>query len=711
MRETFENRKEKIYGLLCDEHYVPMKVKELAILLDISRERRPELQEVLDALVAEGKAEVSKRGKYRKASEQFFVGEFISNARGFGFVAVEGEEEDFFIPSKYIGGAFHGDTVKICLLPEQRGERREAKVVSVLERGNTGIVGFYQKRRSYGFVIPDDARYTQDIFIPQGRDLGAVSGHKVVCRVTDFGDGRHKPEGEITEILGHVNDPGVDVLSIVKAFAIPVEFPEKVLRQAARVAKEVSAADMEGRKDLRGETMVTIDGEDAKDLDDAISLKKDGEDYILGVHIADVANYVQENSALDKEAFSRGTSVYLADRVIPMLPHVLSNGICSLNQGEERLALSCIMRIDKKGTVTDYEIAETVVRIDQRMSYTSVKKILEDRDPAEMEAYRDLVPMFELMRELSSIIRRRRAARGSLDFDFPETKILLDETGHPTQILPYERNVATELIEDFMLTANETVAQHFYWQESPFLYRVHEVPSGDKIRKLAAMIGNFGFTLKGSADEIHPKELQKLLGKISGTEQEAFISRLVLRSMQQAKYSTECSGHFGLAADYYCHFTSPIRRYPDLMIHRIIKEHLRNRFTGERSVHYEALLPGVASQTSRLERRADDAEREVEKLKKAQYMTDHVGEEYEGRICGVTGWGLYVELPNTVEGLVHVADLKGDYYYFSQETFELIGEKKNRHYRLGEKVRVRVEAADPLTRTIDFLLLEDEDEE
>ena len=710
-REGLEEKKKKLYGLFCDRNYVPMKIKELAMLLDIPRERREELREVLDALVADGKIEVNKRGKYRKASPKLLEGEYTANARGFGFVTVEGEDEDFFVPAKYTGNAFHGDRVKIVPLTAAGGQRPEARVVDIVCRANTEIVGMYRKSRHYGFVIPDNVRFTQDIFIPEGCDLGAVNGHKVVCHITDYGDEKRRPEGEITEILGHANDPGVDILSVVKAFELPTEFPAEVLAAASEAGMSVGQEEIAGRMDLRCETMVTIDGEDAKDLDDAISLRCEGEDYILGVHIADVTHYVREGSPLDVEALKRGTSVYLVDRVIPMLPHALSNGICSLNQGEDRLALSCIMTLNSAGEVTDYQIAETVIRVDRRMSYTSVKKILEDHDPEETEKYRNLVPMFEMMRELSALIRKRRAARGSLDFDFPETKIHLDEKGRPVEILPYERNVATDMIEDFMLTANETVAQHFYWQEIPFIYRTHGTPSGDKIRQLASLIGSFGLTLKGNAAEIHPKELQKLLGKIAGAPQEAFISRLVLRPMQQAKYTTECSGHFGLAAEYYCHFTSPIRRYPDLQIHRIIKESLHNRLDESRREHYGALLPDVAAKCSKLERRADDAEREVEKLKKVQYMERHIGEEYEGMISGVTGWGMYMELPNTVEGLVHVSTLRGDYYVFSESTYELIGERTNRHFRLGEKVRIRVEAADTLTRTIDFLLVEDRDED
>ncbi len=709
-KEQFEKKKNTIYGLLCDDLYVPMRTKEIAMLLDIPKTRREELQEVLDALVDEGLAEVSKNGKYQKAKKVFLQGKFTSHAKGFGFVTVEGEDEDYYIPEKYVENAFHGDEVRIELLPNSKGKRKEAKIVEVLSHDISTVVGTYEKGKNFGFVISDNARITQDIFIPQGKDMRAVTGHKVVCQITSYGKENKSPEGVITEILGHENDPGVDIMSIVRGFDLPTEFPEKVLNQAVRVANEVSEADMAGRLDLRDVQMVTIDGEDAKDLDDAISICKKGEVYELGVHIADVSNYVQERSALDQEALKRGTSVYLVDRVIPMLPHTLSNGICSLNAGENRLALSCIMTIDGKGNVVDHTIAETVVNIDRRMSYTSVKKILEDKDPQEIAEYKELVPMFELMRELSDILRKKRMKRGSIDFDFPETKIILDEAGRPVEIKPYDRNVATKIIEDFMLIANETVAEHFYWQQTPFLYRTHGVPDEEKIRKLATFIGNFGYTIKGGTDEVHPKELQKLLGKIQGTPEEDFISRLTLRSMQQAKYTVDCTGHFGLAADYYCHFTSPIRRYPDLQIHRIIKENLRGRFDEKRREHYESLLPVVATETSRLERRADEVEREVDKLKKVQYMTAHIGEVFEGIVSSVTGWGLYVELPNTIEGLVHISTIEGDYYHFVEETYELIGERTNRHYKLGQSVKVMVEACDTMARTIDFSLVEDEDE-
>ena len=493
-------------------------------------------------------------------------------------------------------------------------------------------------------------------------------------------------------------------MSIVRGYELPMEFSDKVLNQAETVAKDVSEADMAGRKDLRSMQMVTIDGEDAKDLDDAVSLTKDGNLYHLGVHIADVTNYVQENSALDWEAKKRGTSVYLVDRVIPMLPHTLSNGICSLNAGVDRLALSCLMTINEKGEVVSHDICESVINVDRRMSYTNVRKILEDRDEEQIQAHEELVPMFELMKELAAILREKRRKRGSIDFDFPETKIILDKEGHPIDIKPYERNVATKIIEDFMLIANETVAQHFYWMELPFVYRTHDNPDPEKIAKLSTFIRNFGYTIKSKQEEVHPKELQKLLVSIEDTPEEALISRLTLRSMKQAKYTVDCSGHFGLACQYYCHFTSPIRRYPDLQIHRIIKEQIRGRLNEKRIAHYNDILPEVAKNSSDMERRADEAERETDKLKKVEYMEARIGEIYEGVISSITAWGVYVELPNTIEGMIHVSMLPGDYFYYEEEHYEMVGQATGKRYKLGEKLKVKVNGTDKISRTIDFVI-------
>ena len=706
MDDIFEKRKKIIYEFICDEFYVPMKLKELAMLLQVPRDQRDELKAVMDSLEAEGKVHVTQKGKYIKGEAKHLRGIFQANARGFGFVMIEGEPEDIFIGEEDMGGAMQGDEVEVVITKASAGKRREGKILKIVNRGTQRLVGYYQSRKNFGFVVPDNERFLQDIFVPAEKSKGAVTGHKVVVELTSYGGDGKKPEGKIVEILGHANDPGVDILSIVKAYNLPVEFPEKVLNQAERVAQPVSSADMAGRKDIRTWQTVTIDGEDAKDLDDAITLTKEGDKYILGVHIADVTNYVQENSALDREALKRGTSVYLADRVIPMLPHVLSNGMCSLNAGEDRLALSCIMTVDGKGNVVDHQIAETVVNVNERMSYTSVKKILEEHDEEECTRYRELIPMFELMKELSEILRNRRHKRGAIDFDFPESKMVLDEDGTPLEIKAYDRNVATKIIEDFMLLANETVAEEYFWQEIPFVYRVHEAPDEEKMKKLITFIQNFGYTMHvPKGQEIRPKEVQKLLDKIEGSQEEAMISRLTLRSMKQAKYSPDNDGHFGLATQYYTHFTSPIRRYPDLQIHRIIKDNLRGRMNESRRAHYAKILTEVTMQASSLERRADEAERETVKLKKVQYMKKFYGDEFEGVISGITKWGLYVELPNTVEGLVHVANMADDHYDYDETHFQMVGAHRGKIYKLGQKVKVRVTGCDTIARTIDFELV------
>lgn len=725
-------------GVMNDKSYVPMKAKELAMLLGIPKSQRDELTQVLDYLVSEGRIGISKKGKYGKPEVFSVNGIFCGHPKGFGFVTVEGMEQDVFIPEDRTGAALHGDRVQIVVESQDRGggRRAEGSVLKVLEHANKEVVGYYQKSKGFGFVIPDNQKISKDIFIPQGCDMGAVTGHKVVARIKEFGDANHKPEGVVTEILGHVNDPGTDILSIVRAYGLPEEFPPEVMDEVEGCPDEVAVpgmtrdeetwdgpygigdltspadwtGDLAGRLDLRGLRTVTIDGEDAKDLDDAVTLCRNGQGgYILGVHIADVSHYVKEGRPLDKEALKRGTSVYLVDRVIPMLPHKLSNGICSLNAGTDRLALSCIMELDAQGNVLGHKIAETVIHVDRRMTYTAVNAIVTDGDEAVMAEYEGFVPMFMLMKEVSDILREKRKKRGAIDFDFPESKIILDAQGKPLEIKPYERNAATKIIEDFMLAANETVAEDYFWQSLPFLYRTHDNPDPEKMKQLGTFIHNFGYFIRLQQGEIHPKELQKLLDKIEGTPEEVLLSRLTLRSMKQAKYTTLCSGHFGLAARYYTHFTSPIRRYPDLQIHRIIKESLKGGLGDKRAGHYEAILPGVAMQTSALERRAEEAERETDKLKKCEYMSRFIGQEFDGVVSGVTNWGLYVELPNTVEGLVRISELRDDYYIFDEQHYELVGEMTRKTFKLGQPIRVQVASTDRLLRTVDFILPRDWD--
>lgn len=715
--ERIEEKKKIILDILAGEFYVPMKIKELAIVLNVPKNNREELAYVVNLLESEGKLVITKRGKImlpeklgkveEKMESDLIEGVFESNQRGFGFVRME-DGDDIFVPESQVHGALHTDKVLVKITSKSKDDtnlKREGEIVKVLERGFEEIVGIFKKSKSFGFVISDNTKFTKDIYIPVERSKGAVTGHKVVVKITDFGGKNKKPEGIVKKIIGHVNDPGTDILSVVESFNIPMEYPKDVLEQIEDMPEEVPAKDKAGRLDLTGVQMVTIDGEDAKDLDDAISLSKENGIYKLGVHIADVSNYVTENSPLDREALKRGTSVYLVDRVIPMLPHKLSNGLCSLNAGVDRLALSCIMEIDEKGKVIGHKIAETVVNIDKRMTYTAVNKILSLNDEEAIKEYEELVPMFKLMEELAAILREKRRTRGSIDFDFPESKIYLDEKGFPTDILPYERNVATKIIEDFMLIANETVAEDFFWQELPFVYRTHDNPDPENMLKLGTFISNFGYGIKTSGNEVHPKELQKLLDRIAGSPEEALISRLTLRSMKQAKYTTVSTGHFGLATQYYCHFTSPIRRYPDLQIHRIIKENLRGKLSEKRIRHYENILPEVSQEASRLERRAEEAERDVEKMKKVQYMSRRIGEEYEGVISGITAYGMYVELPNTVEGMVHVSNMRDDYYHYDGDHYEMVGEKTGNVYRLGQKVRILVENTDKINRTIDFSIV------
>ena len=704
-----EERIRMLENFFSSSEYKPMRFRDIVAILQVPKGEKNELKELLDSLISQGKIFLDDKGRYKIPGDMIKTGTFSGTQKGFGFVVIEGEKEDIFIPENATKGAIHGDKVTIMLSSEKTGKRQEGMVLQILERGMKEIVGTFQKSKAFGFVIPDNQKFVHDIYIPKEHTKGAVTGHKVVVTVTNYGDTDHSPEGRVIEIIGHSNDPGVDIMSVLKAYDLPVEFPKDVFRVLDFVPDEIDPSEIKNRLDIRELQTVTIDGEDAKDLDDAISLTKEGDIYRLGVHIADVTHYVKEGAALDKEALKRGTSVYLVDRVIPMLPHKLSNGICSLNPGVDRLALSCFMDIDAKGNVISHKIAETVIRSDRRMTYTNVSRIIEDEDRELIKEYEELVPMFRLMLELSEILKGRRHKRGAINFDFPESKIIVDLNGKPVEIRAYERNKATKIIEEFMLIANETVAEDYFWQEIPFLYRTHDNPDEEKIRALAIFINNFGYTIKVGNEDIHPKELQKLLNKIEDTPEEALISRLTLRSMKQAKYTVANTGHFGLSAKYYSHFTSPIRRYPDLQIHRIIKENLNGKLNEDRRAHYEKILFEVANHSSKTERRADEAEREVEKMKKVEYMMDHIGETFEGVISGITNWGIYVELPNTVEGMVRVSEMDDDYYIYDQERCQMVGEHTKKTYKLGQTVTVEVISADKLLRTIDFAFVEVED--
>ncbi|MCR5726018.1 MAG: RNB domain-containing ribonuclease [Lachnospiraceae bacterium] len=742
--QELEEKKEKIYSFLTSDEYTPMKLKELASLLQVPKYEKEEFKEVIDKLVSEGKVVIDSKNRIKTAESNMVAGYFSGTAKGYGFVHIEGEDGDIFIPPDRTGSAHDKDKVLITITEGSSGRSREGEVISILERADDHITGTFQRTKTYGFVIPDNRKFGSDIFIPHGFTKGAVTGHKVVVEITDFGTPDKNPEGHVTEIIGHIDDPGTDIISVIRAFGIPMEFPEGVINELKSVPEVIVEEDTVGRLDLRGEQTITIDSESAKDLDDAITISKEDGMYHLGVHIADVSQYVTENSPLDKEALKRGTSNYLIDSVIPMLPHELSNGICSLNQGTDRLAMSCIMDITPKGEVKGHRIAETVINVDRRMTYTNVQRVndaiaayagpkaelfekLSDKDVRigslkfteelapeilkTLDEYRDFAEMFDLCLELSDILRNRRHKRGSIDFDIPECEIIVDEKGKPVEIKPYDRNRATKIIEDFMLAANETVAEDYFWQELPFVYRTHDTPDPEKITKLGIFINNFGYTIKMGQEDIHPKELQKLLEKIEGTDEEALISRLTLRSMKQAKYTTTCDGHFGLASKYYCHFTSPIRRYPDLQIHRIIKENLRGKLNEKRINHYNKILNDVAFMSSKCERRADEAEREVQKLKKIEFMEPHIGEAFDGVISGISSMGIYVELPNTVEGIIKIEELKDDFYYFDEEHYQLVGRNKNNCYKLGQRVKVKLEEADKLLRSIIFSIYSEDEEQ
>ncbi|MCI8308379.1 MAG: ribonuclease R [Lachnospiraceae bacterium] len=706
MDNLFDERKKMIYEYITSKEYMPMKIKQIAAVLGVPSEDKGEFRAIIDELLAEGKIVLDSRGKINAQADNIKTGKISITQRGFGFVIVEGEDEDVFISESDINGAMHGDKVCVAIKKAGAGRRsKEGRVVSILERAVVDVVGTLDKKRDYAFVISDNVRQLKDVFIPAGKIGDAKDGQKVVARITNYGTGNGtNPEGEIIEILGYPNDKGVDILSIAKACGLPEDFPEAVKKEAKTLSKEVTTKDMAGRKDLREWLTITIDGEDAKDLDDAVTLESVSDGYVLGVHIADVTNYVREGSELDKEAVERGTSAYLVDRVIPMLPVELSNGICSLNQGTDRLALSCIMKMDSEGKVVSHEIAETVIHVDYRMTYTSVNKIVALGDAEEKAKYEKIVPMLMDMKELAEKRIAIRKKQGSIDFDFPECKIILDEEGTPVDIKPYERNIATRIIEEFMLVTNETVAEDYFWQEQPFLYRSHETPDADKMHELSIFVSNFGLKVRTRGENIHPMEIQKLLSDIRGRQEENIVSRLTLRSMKRAKYTVDAEGHFGLASKYYTHFTSPIRRYPDLQIHRIIKENLHGELNEKAREHYYSILPYIADQSSRLERRAEEAEREVHKLKKAQYMVDHIGETYDGVISGVTNWGIYVELENTVEGMIRIEDMMDDDYRYIEEKFCVVGKRTGTEYALGQRVTIEVIRVDLDMRTVDFII-------
>jgi len=712
--DILKERKERILAYMESEGYVPIKRRDMRAMLSVPQEDREKFENLINELIAEGRVFETKKGKLASPKDlQMATGTFIGHARGFGFVTPDAGGEDIFIPASETMGAMQKDRVLYKVLHKaEKGKKADGVIVRILERGQQRIVGTFEAgSKGYGFVVADDKKIAKDIFISRENTKGAVTGHKVVVEITDYGEDRRNPEGKVIEILGHINDPGVDILSVIRRYELAVEFPEEVYAEIEHLGTEVAEADKKGREDLRDLLTITIDGADAKDLDDAVSLKRLGNgNFELGVHIADVSHYVRENTALDKEAYARGTSVYLVDRVIPMLPHKLSNGICSLNPHVDRLALSCLMEVNGRGEVVSHRILESVINSDYRMTYTAVREILEDGTPALLEQYAEILPMLEDMEELRQILGEKRRKRGSVNFDLPESKIILDENGKPIDIKPYEKSIATNMIEEFMLVCNETIAENSFWQEMPFMYRSHQEPDEDKLEKMEQFLRGFGYYLRKKDGEIHPRELQKVLQKAEDTDEERIITRMVLRSMMQARYTAENGGHFGLAAKYYCHFTSPIRRYPDLEIHRMIKKMLHGELDEKASAYYRRKMPDWAKHCSKQERVAEDAERDTDALKKVEFMEDKVGQIYEGIISGVTNWGIYVELPNTIEGMVALSQMDDDYYEFDEKKMLVFGKRTKKSYRLGDKVVVSVAKVDRMMGTIDFVFEEENED-
>ena len=700
--DIYNERKEKLLAFINDENYRGMKAKDIAMLLSIQAEDMQMLYDMLAELELDGKVIKTKKNKYFPAEKAgLYSGIFIGNSRGFGFVEINKDDKDIFIPYDKVNGAIHKDKV-LCKIYDANASKPEGEIVKVLERGIKRIVGTYQQVKNYGFVIPDEKKIADDIFIKSGDGKGTVTGQKVTVKITVPADEKHKnPEGVVDEILGHINDPGVDILSIIMQYDLPVEFPEKVYREIETIEDTIENEDISNREDYRNVTMVTIDGEDAKDLDDAVSVEKlENGNYKLGVYIADVSHYVRFNSPLDKEAYKRGTSVYLVDRVIPMLPHKLSNGICSLNAGVDRFSLCCIMEINENGDVVSSEIKKAVINVDSRMSYTIVNDLLTNDNSEYADTYKHLMPMFKNMECLRNILFNKRIKRGAIEFNSDEAKIILDDNGKPIDIVKRERNIATSIIEEFMLAANETVAEYFYWLEIPFVYRTHDEPDEEKYEKLQDYVGKLGYVLKGSSK--HPKTYQTLLQSISDTPEEPVVQKMALRSMKQARYTSENGNHFGLAAKYYCHFTSPIRRYPDLQIHRIISDYLAGTLDERKISYYRKNLTEISTHCSITERTAEEAERETDKYKIVEFMKDKVGQEFSGIISGITSWGIYVELPNTVEGMVSIKDLYDDIYEYDEDNLRYIGIHTGRTYNIGDKVNVVLIRASIEARTLDF---------
>ena len=701
-----EEQELKVLELIRDKDYAPMKAKEIAMIMRVPKSEYNDLLRILGKLEMELKIKKNRKNQYRPVDEIYYDGIYKKNQKGFGFVRIEDQEDEIYIAKENSLNALNGDRVLVKIEEEKNKlKKAEGKVVKILKHEKDTIVGRFEYNKNFGFVVPDDKNFGTDIFISKKNCGKARNNHKVLVKIIKYPEKGKKAEGKVLEVLGNVNEAGVDMLSLIKEYKLPSTFPEPVVEEAKKCGNKINEKDINGRRDLRKETIFTIDGEDAKDLDDAVKVQKlENGNYKLDVHIADVSNYVKPNSLLDQEALIRGTSIYMLGRVIPMLPRELSNGICSLNAGEDRFTLSCTMGINDKGDVISSDIYKAVINVTERMTYTDVQKILDESDEKVLNKYKNYIHDFKLMEELALILKNKRLEKGYLNLDIPESKIELDIDGRVTNIKKYETTFANEIIEQFMLTANETIAERFFWLNAPFIYRVHEEPDYEKVQELNKFLFNFGLKIKANKDNIYPKEFAKILEEVKGKDEEKVVSNLVLRTLKVAKYEAENQGHFGIASKYYCHFTSPIRRYPDLFIHRVISKYLEENYDVDDKFieEYGKQAEERAKQSSERESIATKVERESEDIKKAEFMENKVGEEYEGIISSVTSFGIFVELENTVEGLIRFEDLGDEYFIYDEERKRLIGEHTKVVYKIGDKIRIRVKDANKLLRTVDF---------